>query len=108
MHPIAPITETSISSYVGKPVCAVLHDGTYIYGTVLECRNGHLYFSQINPGTGPVFTSANKPKAQLQKKMKNKATISFFGFGAAAAAISLAFIVALFAFPFGFGYGYGY
>ncbi|HEY0826840.1 MAG TPA: hypothetical protein VGE40_01990 [Bacilli bacterium] len=108
MQPICPISEDAIRPYVGKQVCAVLHDGTYLFGTITDCREGQLFFSGGVKGPGTVSTSAIRAKAQIRSKLKNKAKISafspFFGFGggAAAAVISLALIAALFAFPFGF------
>jgi hypothetical protein len=111
LESISPISEDAIRPYIGKQVCAVLHDGTYLFGTVAECRDGKLFFSGGAQGPGTVSTNATRAKAQIRKKLKNKAKISafspFFGFGGgAAAAISLALIAALFAFPFGFGFGF--
>ncbi|TFE19530.1 hypothetical protein [Cohnella luojiensis] len=110
MQPISPISEAAIHSYIGKQVCAVLHDGTHLYGTITDCREGQLFLSGGVKGPGTVSTSAIRAKAQIRTKLKNKAKISaftpFFGFGggAAAAAISLALIASLFFFPFGFGF----
>jgi hypothetical protein len=107
LQPISPISEEAIRPYCGKQVCAVLSDGTHIYGTISDCRDGQLYFSGSAQGPGTVSTNAKRAKTQIQSKINNKATISFFPFfgfgGGAALAVSIALIAALFAFPFGFG-----
>ncbi|MEX2416306.1 MAG: hypothetical protein WD424_09195 [Paenibacillaceae bacterium] len=110
MQPISPISADAIRPYIGKQVCAVLHDGTYLFGTISDCRDGKLFFSGGAQGPGTVSTNATRAKTQIRTKLKNKVKTSafspFFGFGggAAVAAISLALIAALFAFPFGLGF----
>ncbi|WP_373231577.1 hypothetical protein [Cohnella sp.] len=112
MQSFCPISVDAIRPYIGKQVCAVLHDGTHLYGTITDCREGQLLISGCVKGPGTVTTSAIQAKAQIRTKLKNKAKISaftpFFGFGggAAVAAISLALIASLFFFPFGFGFGF--
>jgi hypothetical protein len=106
LQSITPITEEAIRPFVGKPVCAVLHDGTYLFGTISDCRDGQLFFQGGVKGPGTVSTRSRRARAQIKQKIKTKAKISFFPFfgfggGAAAAAISLGLIAALFAFPFG-------
>jgi hypothetical protein len=105
MQQITPICEDTIRPHIGRPVCAVMHDGTYLIGTIADCRNGQLYFQGGVQGPGVVSTSAKRASAQIKKNIKNKANISFFpffGFGAGfvTGAITLGLIAALFAFPF--------
>jgi hypothetical protein len=106
MQPISPITEEAIRPFIGKPVCAVLHDGTYLFGTIANCHGGQLFFKEGGQGPGTVSKKSRQARDQMKSKIKRKAKISFFPFGfgggVAAAAISLGLIAALFAFPFGF------
>lgn len=92
--------ETALRPYIGKTVQARLKDGSVIRGTIKAYKNGRLYFSSIDKGSGPTY---NRMKKRHAKRSKKKAHVSFFFFGAA---IALAFIAALFVIPFGFG-GYG-
>jgi hypothetical protein len=90
VHQITPITADAIRPYIGKPVCAVMHDGTHVYGTIVDCREGHLILSKGVQGPGTVSTSTLRAKKQIRTGLKNKANVSaftpFFGFGAGAAA----------------------
>jgi hypothetical protein len=106
LQPITPISEEVIRPYIGQQVCAVLHDGTHLYGTISDCSGGQLYFTNGQQGLGTVSTNSKKAISQIKTKLNDKANVSFtpffgFGGGATTAAISLGLIAALFAFPFG-------
>lgn len=96
------LNEAALRPYIGKTVHARLKDGSVIRGTIKAFKNGKLYFSTINKGSGPTY---NRLKKRHSKRSKKKAHVSFFFFGAA---IALAFIAALFFVPFGFGWGGGW
>lgn len=129
MERIYPICEEKIRPYIGKTVCAVLHDGTWIQGCVTNVDGQNLHLS-FEPSGGNISSQGKKGKVkQLPKKGKKaltskkrgskKADVSSFypspypypypygygygyGWGAGAFAISLALIAALFATPFFF------
>ncbi|GIQ69292.1 hypothetical protein DUZ99_04740 [Xylanibacillus composti] len=73
MQPIHPICEDTLRDYIGKPICAVLHDGSYFYGTVSAIRDGKLYFGSGIPGDGTVSTRRSAAKRQLAAKRRKKA-----------------------------------
>ncbi|MCG7406924.1 hypothetical protein MH117_05790 [Paenibacillus sp. ACRRX] len=105
MHSI-PVVEANIRSYIGKTIWAVQQDGTCIYGTVTDVRDGKLYFRDSFKGAQTVPTGRTKAKARLSQ-LRDKASVSSFfpccGFGGGGFIISLAFIALLFACPF-FGF----
>lgn len=108
MHPI-PISENAIRPHIGRPVCAVLRDGSCFYGTIADIRDGQLILSGGSRGHAPMTTSAKKKKKQASK---NKANVSGYypspgypyGYGAAIAVplflLALLFSVPFFGFPF--------
>lgn len=108
MEPIYPICEEKILPYKGKNVCAVLHDGTYFYGTVNDIRDGQLFLSQGSLGQGKVLAKQKTTKQQASKQ--RKASVSAFGYpgygypgygSGAGIVLSIALIALLFAgFPF--------
>lgn len=95
MHSIYPITEQVIRPYIGSEVCAVLHDGRRISGTLQDCRTGQLYVVPAGSGTGEarIRSSAEEPE---------KAEISYFGLGAIA--IALTGLALLYAYPYRYPY----
>lgn len=80
MHLINPIDAGTVNPYIGKPVVAVLHDGTYYSGLCGGIQGGKLILHEYATGEGTVVTSAKKTKEQLSK-IENKAKTSAFGYG---------------------------
>lgn len=73
MQPIHPICENTLRGYIGKPICAVLHDGSYFYGTVSEVRDGKVYLGPAGgPGQGSVSTNRSRAKRRLAAKRRPK------------------------------------
>jgi len=103
MELISPITAEGCSPYIGKPVCAVLQDGTHVYGYLHRVDGEKVYFTSAAEGPGTV-SSASAPKAKKQLKEKqDKAQTKFFGpFFPGLFALDLALIAFLFAVPFFF------
>jgi hypothetical protein len=101
MELISPINVRTCKPYIGKPVCAVLHDGSHVYGYLHKVDGGKLYFAETAQGPGTVSTRAEKAKKPLNKKM-DKAQTSFFSpfFSPGFFALDLALIALLFAVPF--------
>lgn len=100
MQMIYPLEPGVCRQHIGKNVCVVLHDGSYMTGTLSDVTDQGLYF-----GGAPVASvrSSNISKAQRRKKagaMKTKAFVGypygirrpFFNF-APWAAISLLFLL---------------
>jgi len=48
--PISPITVENILPHVGRPVYAVLHDGTCRFGIIRGCSGGQLYLDAVPRG----------------------------------------------------------
>lgn len=90
MHQIYPITQESCQPYIGKCVCAILHDGTHVVGTLSGVNATGLQFSGAYPGVSILSTQPKKARKQLEK-LKSSAKTSAYGYGG-----------------FGGGYGYGY
>lgn len=88
MHNIYPLSVDTCKPYVGRQVCAVLHDGTQITGTLRGVSDKGLEFEEAYPSANIMSTKPDKAKKQL-KSMVKKAETSAFGPG------------------FGYGYGYG-
>jgi hypothetical protein len=103
MIPIYPITEPICRQYIGRPVCAVLHDGTHYIGMLEEIRDGQLVINGYIPG--PEIAEIYS-KGKKKHRKSPKAQTSFFpGFGFNRfffpfAALSLLFLLPFFAFPF--------
>ncbi|CAM2865946.1 hypothetical protein PASE110613_05060 [Paenibacillus sediminis] len=90
MEFINPISADGCRPYIGRPVCAVLYDGTQVVGTVRDATNDGLFFD--NPYAGATVLSLQPAKAKKQMiEQMNKAKTSAFGYG----------------YPYGYGYGYG-
>jgi hypothetical protein len=95
MEIISPINAETCRSYVGKPVCAVLHDGSRYYGYVHGVEDGRLLLS-YEPQAA--VTSAKK-KSKNKKKASTQAFFGPYGYGGLFA-LDLALIALLFALPF--------
>lgn len=87
MHIISPLTADSCRPYIGRQVCAVLHDGTHVTGTLRGVSERGLEFEQSYPSANILSTKSGKSKKPMNS-MKKKAETSAFG-------------------P-GYGYGFGY
>lgn len=106
MEIINPVSAATVQPYIGRPVCAVLHDGSHVYGVLGGCDGTTL---TLNPytgdGAGPgVLTTKSFARKTRQSK---KATTSAFGFPfnpfvTRTIALELALIAFLFAIPFFF------
>ena len=107
MEHIYPLEESKICTYIGRPVCAVLQDGSYFYGYLKEVRDGGIILTAGGQGDGVVSTNVSKAKGQLSSKSRKMKVSAFggygYGYGAAwAITLPLALLALLFAFPFGF------
>ncbi|HUC93983.1 MAG TPA: hypothetical protein VMS09_18530 [Paenibacillus sp.] len=80
MHLINPVNVNTVNPYIGKPVVAVLQDGTYCCGLCGGIEGGKLILHDYAPGEGTVAISAKKAKEQLSQ-IGNKAKTSAFGYG---------------------------
>lgn len=101
MELISPVTADGVQPFIGRPVCAVLHDGTHVSGVLGGCDGGALTLNPLTAdGTGAVSTKSIKGKT----KQTGKAATSAFGFPfvASTIALELALIAFLFAIPFFF------
>jgi hypothetical protein len=79
---IFPICHETVTPYVGRPICAVLHDGTHYYGTIEGIEGNQLIINGYVRNAGEVGTLALKKKQSLKKnkKMKTSAFVPGFGF----------------------------
>lgn len=73
MERIYPLTVEKISPYIGKPVCAVLHNGECIQGIVSDVREGKIFFSPRAPGSAVTGKSSAKKQP---KKVNHRSTRS--------------------------------
>ncbi len=85
MERIYPITESSCLSHIGRPICAVLQDGTRYYGVLEQVKDGQIILNGYLVGGGTAGISS-RPNALSKKKGKRKAKTSAFypgigGFG---------------------------
>lgn len=78
MQLIHPICNDKIMPFIGQPVCAIMHNGTYHYGICEGIRNGKLILNNDVKGAGTLSTSAKKAKIQLSR-INNKAKTSGLG-----------------------------
>lgn len=88
MERIYPVTQAACTPYIGKTVCAIMHDGTHVVGTIGGVNERGLVFSGAAPGVQILSTNPKKARKQLDEIQK-RAKTSFYGYG-------------------GYGYGYGY
>ncbi|WP_260869494.1 hypothetical protein [Paenibacillus sp. Y412MC10] len=86
----SPSAETC-RSYVGKHVCAVLKDGTQVYGTIKGVSDHGLELGDAAPRATILSTNPGKASKQLSELQQKAKTSSYPGYG-----------------PYGRGYGGGY
>lgn len=102
MQPIAPLTPEGCRPYIGKPVCAVLHDGSEVIGYLHGIEDNRLLI-RIAPDSEPVANTARanvkSHKKNKRKTVKTSAFAPFFLPGGLLA-LELALIAALFLIPF--------
>jgi hypothetical protein len=110
LEQIYPLEEAKLRGYVGRPVYAVLNDGSYFGGYLSDIKDGQIYLTGSVPGQGTVSTNASKARSQLAGKAKQARTSAFgypgygypgYGYGAGIV-LPLFLLALLFAFPFGF------
>ena len=78
MQLISPINAATCTSYIGRQICAVLVDGTHVYGTLSGVTAEGLQLSPAYQGATVLSTKPAKAKKQL-KALKHKAKTSFYG-----------------------------
>ena len=109
MERIYPITEEQIKSCIGKPVCAVLQDGSCFQGIIDECKDGKIYFSTeiSNSSASGKKRKKNAGKKRSRDVREKIADVNgwgypgyYPGYGGRTFALDLALIVLLFTIPF--------
>ncbi|MDQ1911527.1 hypothetical protein RAC89_13905 [Paenibacillus sp. GD4] len=101
MQAISPIHAEAISPYIGRQVCAVLHDGSRIYGTITGVDGGHFFAGRSYARSLHTLYERKKAKSQIINRNKAKAKTKAFGYPFGGAyALSLALISLLFLVPF--------
>ena len=99
MEIISPVTAESCNSYIGKPVCAVLQDGSRVYGYLHGVESGKLLL-RLNPESADV-SSAKRKKGKQAARTNAFYPYAPYGFYAPGIlALELALIALLFAVPF--------
>lgn len=109
---IFPICEATVMPFVGRPICAVLHDGTHYYGTIEGIDGDRLIINGYLGQQGEVGTyalnnnkSVKKQSAKKAKQVKTSAYLPGFGFERfffPFAALAFLFALPFFGFPFFF------
>lgn len=102
MERISPVSQATCSPYIGRRVCAVLHDGSHVVGTIDSVTERGIVFRQA-PGVQILSAkSAKAAKAMggVRKKAKTSAFGYGYGFGFGTFLLEWALIALLFAFPF--------
>jgi hypothetical protein len=105
--PITPLTPAGIQPYIGRPVCAVMQDGTRHFGILHGCDGGQLILGAAPGGLTLASLERGKSRKAVPEKAKTKALFGPFGglggfglgFGFGAITLSLAFLAALFFIP---------
>lgn len=105
MIPISPITAETVMPYVGRPVCAVMQDGTRHFGILGGIGEGRLYLHVPSDGLALASLPDKRNRKRTKQAKPDKAyTKAFFGFGLGfgfgALALSLGLLTALFFVPF--------
>lgn len=97
---IYPVCAETIWKYIGRPVYAVMQDGSSYYG-VIESVNDGILVLRSTEGTGAVSTNAKKSTVKLKAQQKAKMSAYFpRPFLGSRIALSLALIALLFSTPF--------
>ncbi|TLS50969.1 hypothetical protein FE782_18150 [Paenibacillus antri] len=97
LQEIQEIQLESCHQHVGSPVCAVLRDGTHVYGILGGLHDGKLILHRAARGPGKLAVSSAKAKRALRAKTKA------FGYGPyypGAYAVDAALVALLFTLPF--------
>lgn len=103
--PISPITPEAVSPFIGKTVCAVMHDGKCHYGILRGIDGNQLYLDGGGSGLSLASVRSKQGNNWKPTKAQTKAFYPYgggFGFGYGAFALSLAALAALFFIPFFF------
>ena len=99
MQIISPVNADTCSSYIGKPVCAVLHDGSRYYGYLSSIEDGRLML-RMEPESAETSTKKKK-KANQEAKTTGYYPYPPYGYyPRGALALELALIALLFVVPF--------
>jgi hypothetical protein len=102
---IFPICNETVMPYVGRPICAVLNDGTHYYGTIDGIDGDRLIINGYTGEQGEVgiygLNNKQSVKKQSVKKAKQVKTSAFSsGFGFRRFFFPFAALAFLFALPF--------
>ncbi len=100
MERIYPICADTVMPYVGRPICAVLHDGTHYYGTIEGIDGDQLVINGYIGEPGKVQTYALKKKQSVKKSKQVKTSAFVPGFGFRRFFLPFALLALLFALPF--------
>lgn len=95
MERIYPVTQVTCSPYIGRTVCAIMHDGTQIVGTISGINERGLVLDRAVPGAQVLSTNPKKAHKQLSEIQRNAKT-SAYGYGGGG-----------YGGYGGYGYGYG-
>lgn len=97
MEIINPITAERCNAYIGKPVCAILHDGSRVYGYLRSIEGERLILAEQAETVG----TSEKNKKGKKAKAQGFTPFSPFGFfPGGTLALEFALIALLFAVPF--------
>ncbi len=103
MERIHPVSRETCQAHVGRQICAILHDGTHVVGTIESVNDDGIVFSRSYPGVGILSTNAKKAQQQLKQKVQTSAYSDpyayhpSYGIGVLAwSLIALAFVLPLF------------
>lgn len=110
MQQIHPVTRDTCKPYIGQRVCAVLHDGTQVFGVISSVTDKGIEFNGAAKGAEVLSRDPKKAKQQLQKiNQKSKSKVNAKGNSKAATS---AYGPYGYGAPYGPGYGayggYGY
>jgi hypothetical protein len=86
MQPIYPVCKESCHPHVGQRVCAVLQDGSHMYGVISNVTDSGIEFNGVAKGVEVLSKNPQKAKKQLQQihqkaksKIKTTAKTSAYG-----------------------------
>ncbi|HZG55723.1 hypothetical protein [Paenibacillus sp.] len=100
LHELKRIRVESCHEYVGMPVCAVLRDGTHVYGVLAGTQDGRIYLHRAVKGPGKMAVNVTKAKRTLRAKAKALGPYPYGPYYPGAYALDAAAIALLFALPF--------